>query len=71
MKVYHIKGKPSCPIRVQVSDDELVAALQVRDEQGHAFYWLLVRPETARQIIDEHGMTVVFSLPDTPSDQIA
>jgi hypothetical protein len=70
MKVYHIPGKPLCPIRIQMSDDELVAALQVRDEQGCAFYWLLTRPETARQIIQEHGMTVAYTLPDTPKGQI-
>lgn len=70
MKVYHIAKKPTCPLRIQMSDDELVAAIQVRDEHGFAFYWLLLRPETARQIIEEHGMTIVFTLPDTPEQQI-
>jgi hypothetical protein len=70
VKVYHIPSRPTCPLRVQMSDDELVAAIQVRDEQGFAFYWLLLRPETARQIIDEHGMRVLMTLPDTPEAQV-
>ncbi len=70
MKVYHIPSRPSCPLRIQMSDDELVAAIQVRDENGFAFYWLLVAPDTARAIIKENGMKVAFELPDTPEDQI-
>lgn len=53
-----------------MSDDELVAAIQVRDEQGYAFYWMLVKIETAKSIIAEHGMTVAYTLPDTPDQQI-
>ncbi len=53
-----------------MSDDELVAAIQVRDEQGNAFYWLLIRPETAKAIVEEHGMKVLMSLPDMPESQI-
>jgi len=53
-----------------MSDDELVAAIQVRDEQGFAFYWLLLRPETARLVIEEHGMRVLMTLPDTPEAQV-
>lgn len=70
MKVYHIAKKPSCPLRIQMSDDELVSAIQVRDEQGGAFYWLIIRPETAKAIVEEHGMTVLMNLPDTPESQI-
>jgi hypothetical protein len=70
VKVYHIPSKPSCPLRIQMSDDELVAAIQVRDEGGYAFYWLLVAPDTARAIIKENGMRVVYELPDTPEEQI-
>lgn len=70
MKVYHIPSRPSCPLRIQMSDDELVAAIQVRDESGYAFYWLLVAPDTARAIIRENGMKVVYELPDTPEGQI-
>lgn len=53
-----------------MSDDELVAAIQVRDEQGYAFYWLLVAPDTARAIIKDNGMTVIYELPDTPEGQV-
>lgn len=53
-----------------MSDDELVSAIQIRDEQGYAFYWLLVCPETAQKIIEEHGMTIAFTLPDTPDAQV-
>ncbi len=70
MKVFHIPHKPRCPIRIQMSDDEVVAALQIRDEDGFAFSWLLVSPELARAMIAEFGMKVVLELPDTPQDQV-
>lgn len=64
MKVYHIPSRPACPMRLQMSDDGLVAAIQFRDEQGFPFYWLLVSPEVARLLIQEQGMKVVMDLPD-------
>lgn len=64
MKVYWVPSKPTCPLRVQMSDDGLVAALQVRDEEGFPFYWLLVTPQLARMLIDEQGMKVILDLPD-------
>lgn len=70
MKVYHIPTRPRCPLRIQMSDDGLVAAIQVRDEEGYAFYWLLVSSEVAHKIIEEHSMTILYTLPDTPGDQI-
>ena len=70
MKVYTIEKKPSCPLRIQMSDDELVAAIQVRDEHGYAFYWLLIKTETAMAIIQEHGMTIAYTLLDIPESQI-
>jgi hypothetical protein len=70
VKVYHIPGKASCPLRVQMSDDGVVAAIQVRDEEGCPFYWLLVSPEVARLLIEEHSMKVVYELPDGPADQV-
>lgn len=70
MKVYHIPGKPSCPLRVQTSDDLVAAAIQVRDPEGCPFYWLAITPELARLLIEEHGMKVVYELPDTPADQV-
>lgn len=70
MKVFHVTAKPHCPIRVQMSDDELVAAMQFRDTDGVPFYWLLISPDLARQIIQELGMSVAFRLPDTPDSQV-
>jgi hypothetical protein len=70
MKVFYVPNKPRCPLRVQMSDDGQVAAIQVRDEQGYAFYWLLITPELARQLILETGMKVVLELPDTPGGMI-
>lgn len=71
MKVFHVPLKPKCPLRIQMSDDEVVAAIQVRDEQGYPFYWQLISPETARRLIEELGMKVVYNLPDTTEDQVA
>jgi hypothetical protein len=70
MKVYHIPGKPSCPLRVQTSDDLVAAALQVRDAEGCPFYWLIITPELAQLLIREHGMVTIFELPDTPADTV-
>ncbi len=70
MKVFHIPSKPTCPLRVQMSDDGVVAAIQVRDEAGFAFYWLLISADLARKMIEEHGMKVIYALPDTPESQI-
>lgn len=70
LKVYHIPNRPTCPIRIQMSDDEVVAAIQVRDESGYAFYWLLVSTEVARKLIEEHRMEVLFRLPDTADSQV-
>jgi hypothetical protein len=70
LKVYHIAKRPTCPLRIQMSDDEVVSAIQVRDEQGYAFYWLLIKTDTAKAIIQEHGMTVAYTLPDTPECQV-
>lgn len=53
-----------------MSDDEVVSAIQVRDEQGYAFYWLLIKTETAKAIIEEHEMKVLYTLPDTPEAQV-
>lgn len=53
-----------------MSDDEVVSAIQVRDEHGFTFYWLLISTETAKKIIDEHQMKVIMDLPDTPEAQI-
>jgi len=53
-----------------MSDDALVCAIQVRDEQGYAFYWLLISPELAKRMIEEQGMRVLYTLPDTPEAQI-
>lgn len=70
MKVYHIASRPRCPLRIQMSDDELVCAIQVRDEQDYAFYWLLIKTATAKALIEEHEMKVAYSLPDTPEAQV-
>lgn len=70
MKVYHIPKRQSCPLRIQMSDDEVVSAIQVRDEQGYAFYWLLIKTETAKAIIAEHEMRILYTLPDTPEAQV-
>lgn len=70
MKVYHIPGKSTCPLRVQTSDDLVAAAIQVRDPDGAPFYWLIISPQLARLLIEEHGMKVAFELPDTPADQL-
>ena len=69
--MYHIASRPTCPLRIQMSDDEVVSAIQVRDEQGYAFYWLLIKTETAKAIIQEHGMRVAYTLPDTPECQVS
>lgn len=53
-----------------MSDDELVCAIQVRDEQDYAFYWLLIKTATAKALIEEHEMKVAYSLPDTPEAQV-
>lgn len=70
MKVFHIPSRPTCPLRIQMSDDEVVSAIQVRDEQGYAFYWLLISTAIAKKLIEEHGMTVLYKLPDTPEAQV-
>ncbi len=70
MKVYAIPGKTLCPIRIQMSDDDVVAAIQVRDEDDIPFYWLLISPAIAQQMVEELGMKVVFTLPDTPDAQL-
>lgn len=69
MKVYAI-ARSNCPLRIQVSDDEIVACLQFRGEDGSPFYWKLVSIDTARRLIYEFQMTVSFELPDTPDEQI-
>lgn len=71
MKVFHVTVKPHCPFRIQMSDDELVAAMQFRDTDGVPFYWMLITPELARRLIEEFGMTVAFTLPDTPDAQVS
>ena len=70
MKVYHVPGKPLCPVRIQMSDDGAVCAIQVRDDQGYAFYWLLISFDLASLMIKELGMAVAYTLPDTPESQI-
>lgn len=70
MKVYHVPHKPLCPLRVQMSDDGIVATIQVRDEQGFPFYWELISPAAAELLIRDLGMKVLLILPDTPDDQI-
>lgn len=70
MKVYHVPSKPSCPIRIQMSDDGAVSAIQVRDDQGYAFYWLLISLDLANRLIIELEMKVAYTLPDTPEGQI-
>jgi len=69
LKVYHIP-KSNCPLRIQVSDDEIVACLQFRDERGDPFYWKNVSIDTAKLLIYEFQMVVAFHLPDTPEAQI-
>lgn len=69
LKVYHIP-KSNCPLRIQVSDDEIVYCLQFRSEDGVPFYWKLVTPDTAKRMIYEFQMVVAFSLPDTPDGQV-
>ena len=71
MKVYHVPSKPSCPVRIQMSDDGAVCAIQVRDEHGYAFYWLLISFDLASRLIVELEMKVAYTLPDTPDSQIA
>ena len=53
-----------------MSDDEIVACLQFRDERGDPFYWKLVSIDTAKRLIFEFQMIVAFTLPDTPEEQI-
>jgi hypothetical protein len=53
-----------------MSDDEQAAAIQCRGEDDVPFYWLPVSIELARMLILEHGMKVVYELPDTPDAQI-
>jgi hypothetical protein len=69
VKVYHIP-RSNCPLRIQVSDDEIVYCLQFLGEDRYPFYWKLVTPDTAKRLIYEYQMTVAFTLPDTPEDQI-
>lgn len=69
MKIYRIHKSP-CPFRIQMSDDEQVAAIQFRGEDDVPFYWLPISIELARMIVLEHGMKVVYELPDTPESQI-
>lgn len=69
MKVYQIPGS-RCPLRIQMSDNELTAAIQCRGEDDVPFYWLPVSTEVARMLIIEHQMKVVYELPDTPKDQV-
>lgn len=69
MKVYHVP-RSNLPLRIQISDDEIVACLQFRDERGDAFYWKNVSIDTAKLLIYELQMTVAFHLPDTPEAQI-
>jgi len=58
------------PLRIQISDDEIVACLQFRDEDGAPFYWKLVSPDTAKLLIYEFQMSIVYELPDTPEAQV-
>jgi len=53
-----------------MSDDEQVAAIQCRGEDDVPFYWLPISIELARMIVLEHGMKVVYELPDTPESQV-
>lgn len=69
MKVYHIP-RSNFPMRIQISDDEIVSCLQFRDERGDPFYWKNVSIDTAKRLIYEYQMVVCFTLPDTPDAQI-
>jgi hypothetical protein len=69
MKVYWIPNS-KCPLRIQVSDDEVAAAIQCRGEDDVPFYWLTISVELARTIILDHGMKIIYELPDTPEGQI-
>ena len=69
MRVYHIP-RSNCPLRIQMSDNELAAAIQCRGEDGVPFYWLPVSSELAKMIILEHRMKLVMELPDTPEGMI-
>jgi hypothetical protein len=69
LKVYQIPGS-RCPLRIQMSDDEQVAAIQCRGEDDVPFYWLPLSAEVAKMIVLEHRMKPVFELPDTPECQI-
>jgi hypothetical protein len=69
MRVYAIQ-KSNCPLRVQMSDNEVAAAIQCRGEDGVPFYWLPVSTELAKMLIIEHQMKMIFELPDTPQSQI-
>jgi hypothetical protein len=69
VKIYHV-ARSNLPLRIQVSDDEIVACMQFRDERGDPFYWKNVSIDTAKRLIYELQMTVVFELPDTPEAQI-
>lgn len=53
-----------------MSDDEQAAMIQCRGEDNVPFYWLPVSIEIARMIVIEHGMRVVYELPDSPESQI-
>ena len=53
-----------------MSDDGVVCAIQVRDEHGYAFYWLLISPNLANLMIKELEMKIAYTLPDTPDGQI-
>jgi hypothetical protein len=69
LKIYQIP-KSNCPLRVQMSDNEVAAAIQCRGEDNVPFYWLPVSTELARMLILEHGMKLIYELPDTPQVQI-
>lgn len=69
MKVYYIP-KSNCPLRVQMSDNELAAAIQCRGEDNVPFYWLPVSRELAKMLILEHQMKIALELPDTPEGTI-
>lgn len=69
MKVYRIPNS-NCPLRIQMSDNEMAAAIQCRGEDDVPFYWLPVSSEIARMLILEHRMKMIFELPDTPEHQI-
>jgi hypothetical protein len=69
VKVYHIP-RSNCPLRIQISDDEIVSCLQFRDERGDPFYWKIVSIDTAKKLIYEFQMVVCMTLPDTPEAQI-